>query len=74
MQLAFLLQWQIWPCAHNLPVRPPHLPVQMSSPFAGEVVESADAYLFAGAVFTDYSTAGYSLNLSEVGRLTKLLS
>ncbi|GAB4814493.1 hypothetical protein N2152v2_001539 [Parachlorella kessleri] len=38
---------------------------QMSSPSAGEVVESADAYLFAGAVFTDYSTAGYSLNLSE---------
>ena len=38
---------------------------QVSTPFAGEVVESADAYLFAGAVFNDYSTVGYSLNLQD---------
>lgn len=36
---------------------------QISTPFCGEVVESADAYLFAGPIFSDYSTAGYSLNL-----------
>lgn len=43
---------------------------QVSSPCAGEVVESADAYLFAGPQWNDYATAGYSLNLSE----SKMLS
>ncbi|WOO43052.1 thiamine pyrophosphate-binding protein [Rubellicoccus peritrichatus] len=32
----------------------------VSSPGCGEVVESADAYLFAGPTFTDYTTAGYT--------------
>jgi hypothetical protein len=34
-----------------------------STPFCGEIVESADAQLFAGAVFNDCATVGYSLNL-----------
>ncbi|XP_073007012.1 pyruvate decarboxylase 1-like [Typha latifolia] len=33
----------------------------ISSNFCGEIVESADAYLFAGPVFNDYSSVGYSL-------------
>eukprot|EP00246_Nothoceros_aenigmaticus_P002224 TRINITY_DN13033_c0_g1_i1.p1 TRINITY_DN13033_c0_g1~~TRINITY_DN13033_c0_g1_i1.p1 ORF type:complete len:573 (+),score=98.40 TRINITY_DN13033_c0_g1_i1:83-1801(+) len=33
----------------------------VSSPFSLEIVESADAYLFAGPVFNDYSSVGYSL-------------
>ena len=32
----------------------------VSSPGCAEIVESSDAYLFAGALFTDYSTAGYT--------------
>lgn len=32
----------------------------VSSPGCGEVVESADRYLFAGPLFTDYTTTGYS--------------
>ena len=36
----------------------------ISQPFVSEVVESADAYLFAGATFNDYATTGHSLNLS----------
>jgi len=38
---------------------------QVSSPGCGEVVESADAYLFAGAIMNDYATVGYTLNLSD---------
>lgn len=37
----------------------------VSSPGCAGVVESADAYLFAGALFTDYTTAGYSLPLDR---------
>ncbi|MCO5600561.1 hypothetical protein L7F22_054675 [Adiantum nelumboides] len=33
----------------------------VSSPFCLEIVESADAYIFAGPVFNDYSSVGYSL-------------
>ncbi|KAH7276989.1 hypothetical protein KP509_39G029400 [Ceratopteris richardii] len=33
----------------------------ISSPFCAEIVESADKYLFAGPVFNDYSSVGYSL-------------
>ncbi|KAH7306599.1 hypothetical protein KP509_22G021300 [Ceratopteris richardii] len=33
----------------------------ISSSFCAEIVESADAYLFAGPVFNDYSSVGYSL-------------
>ena len=33
----------------------------VSSPLCVEIVESADAYLFAGPVFNDYSSVGYSL-------------
>ncbi len=33
---------------------------QVSSSGCAEIVESADAYLFAGPVFTDYTTAGYT--------------
>ncbi|XP_051136731.1 pyruvate decarboxylase 1-like [Andrographis paniculata] len=29
--------------------------------FCGEIVESADAYIFAGPIFNDYSSVGYSL-------------
>jgi len=32
----------------------------VSSPGTNEIVESADAYLFAGPVFTDYTTSGYT--------------
>ena len=37
----------------------------VSSPGCGEIVDSADAYLFAGAIFNDYSTVGYNLLLKE---------
>lgn len=33
----------------------------VSSPYCLEVVESADSYLFAGPIFNDYSSVGYSL-------------
>lgn len=36
----------------------------ISSPGVAAAVESADAYLFAGPVFTDYTTAGHSVLLS----------
>ncbi len=35
----------------------------VSSPGCGEIVESSDAYIFAGPVFTDYTTVGYNLLL-----------
>jgi len=31
---------------------------QCSTPFCGEVVESADGQVFVGPVFNDYATAG----------------
>lgn len=33
----------------------------VSTSFCGEIVESADVYLFAGPIFNDYSSVGYSL-------------
>lgn len=33
----------------------------VGTPFCGEIVESADAYLFVGPIFNDYSSVGYSL-------------
>ncbi len=35
----------------------------VSSPGCGEIVESSDAYIFAGPIFTDYTTVGYNLLL-----------
>jgi pyruvate decarboxylase len=37
----------------------------VSTAFCAEIVESADAYLFAGPVFNDYSSVGYSLLLKR---------
>ncbi|KAH6757019.1 Thiamine pyrophosphate dependent pyruvate decarboxylase family protein [Perilla frutescens var. hirtella] len=37
----------------------------VSTPFCGEIVESADAYIFAGPIFNDYSSVGYSLLLKR---------
>nr|DAD26274.1 TPA_asm: hypothetical protein HUJ06_027742 [Nelumbo nucifera] len=37
----------------------------VSTPFCAEIVESADAYLFAGPIFNDYSSVGYSLLLKK---------
>ncbi|XP_042478978.1 pyruvate decarboxylase 1-like [Macadamia integrifolia] len=33
----------------------------VSTNFCGEIVESADAYMFVGPIFNDYSSVGYSL-------------
>lgn len=33
----------------------------VSTSFVGEIVESADAYIFVGPIFNDYSSVGYSL-------------
>ncbi|GMH27132.1 hypothetical protein Nepgr_028975 [Nepenthes gracilis] len=33
----------------------------VSTSFVAEIVESADAYIFVGAIFNDYSSVGYSL-------------
>ena len=33
--------------------------------FCGEIVESADAYVFVGPIFNDYSSVGYSLLLKR---------
>lgn len=33
--------------------------------FCGEIVESADAYVFVGPIFNDYSSVGYSLLLKK---------
>lgn len=41
------------------------LPPQVSSPYCAEIVESADAYLFAGPIFNDYSSVGYSLLIKD---------
>ncbi|EFJ12919.1 hypothetical protein SELMODRAFT_157772 [Selaginella moellendorffii] len=37
----------------------------VSTPYCCEIVESADAYLFAGPVFNDYSSVGYSLLIKK---------
>ncbi|XP_010253808.1 PREDICTED: pyruvate decarboxylase 1 [Nelumbo nucifera] len=37
----------------------------VSTPFCAEIVESADAYIFAGPIFNDYSSVGYSLLLKK---------
>nr|ALX37952.1 PDC1 [Actinidia deliciosa] len=37
----------------------------VSTGFCAEIVESADAYLFAGPIFNDYSSVGYSLLLKR---------
>lgn len=37
----------------------------VSSPYCLEIVESADAYIFVGPIFNDYSSVGYSLLLKK---------
>ncbi len=37
----------------------------VSWPACGEIVESSDAYLFAGPTFTDYTTTGYSALINK---------
>lgn len=37
----------------------------VSSPFCMEIVESSDCYIFAGPIFNDYSSVGYSLLLKK---------
>ncbi|XP_020588106.1 pyruvate decarboxylase 1-like [Phalaenopsis equestris] len=37
----------------------------VSTTFCAEIVESADAYLFVGPIFNDYSSVGYSLLLKK---------
>lgn len=37
----------------------------VSTSFCAEIVESADAYLFVGPIFNDYSSVGYSLLLKK---------
>lgn len=37
----------------------------VSTAFCSEIVESADAYLFAGPILNDYSSVGYSLLLKK---------
>ncbi|KAL6896682.1 hypothetical protein ACP4OV_007254 [Aristida adscensionis] len=37
----------------------------VSTAFCAEIVESADAYLFAGPIFNDYSSVGYSFLLRK---------
>ncbi|CAL5420362.1 unnamed protein product [Camellia sinensis] len=37
----------------------------VSTAFCAEIVKSADAYLFAGPIFNDYSSVGYSLLLKR---------
>lgn len=37
----------------------------VSTAFCNEIVESADAYVFAGPIFNDYSSFGYSLLLKK---------
>jgi TPP-dependent 2-oxoacid decarboxylase len=38
---------------------------QVSTAYAAETVESADAYLLAGAVFNDYTTTGWTLLMKD---------
>lgn len=37
----------------------------VSTSFCGEIVESADAYVFFGPIFNDYSSVGYSLLIKK---------
>lgn len=37
----------------------------VSTAFCAEIVESADAYVFAGPIFNDYSSVGYSLLIKK---------
>lgn len=37
----------------------------ISTAFCAEIVESADAYIFVGPIFNDYSSVGYSLLLKK---------
>jgi pyruvate decarboxylase len=37
----------------------------VSSPGTNEIVESADAYLFAGPIFTDYTTTGFTTLINQ---------
>ncbi|XP_050221321.1 pyruvate decarboxylase 1 [Mercurialis annua] len=37
----------------------------VSTGFCGEIVESADAYIFVGPIFNDYSSVGYSLLIKK---------
>ncbi|XP_024356342.1 pyruvate decarboxylase 1 isoform X1 [Physcomitrium patens] len=37
----------------------------VSTPYCLEIVESADAYIFVGPIFNDYSSVGYSLLLKK---------
>jgi pyruvate decarboxylase len=37
----------------------------VSSPGTNEIVESADAYLFAGPIFTDYTTSGFTTLINQ---------
>lgn len=37
----------------------------VSTNFCGEIVESADAYMFVGPIFNDYSSVGYSLLIKK---------
>ncbi|KAJ8616444.1 hypothetical protein MRB53_035816 [Persea americana] len=37
----------------------------VSTAFCGEIVESADAYVFVGPIFNDYSSVGYSLLIKK---------
>ena len=38
---------------------------QISTPYCAEIVESSDAYLFAGPIFNDYTSVGYSLLIKK---------
>ncbi|KAL7173128.1 hypothetical protein ACSBR2_032576 [Camellia fascicularis] len=40
-----------------------------STAFCAQIVESADAYLFVGSVFNDYSTVGFSLPPIKTGKV-----
>jgi pyruvate decarboxylase len=37
----------------------------VSTSYCGEIVESADAYVFVGPIFNDYSSVGYSLLIKK---------
>ncbi|CAI9757488.1 unnamed protein product [Fraxinus pennsylvanica] len=60
----------VMPLAKGLvPVQHPHFIETyydaVGTAFCGEIVESVDAYLFAGPIFNDYSSIGYSLLLKR---------
>ena len=43
---------------------------QVSTPVCGEVVESADGYVFAGPIFNDYATVGDTLAVADAKMVT----